>query len=811
MVTADVTIIGAGPYGLSAAAHLRTIKGLDVHVFGEPMAFWERTMPRGMFLRSNWTATHIASPQGALTLDAYQNEVGDCFNTPVPLDCFVRYGRWYQLQVVSDLDRRKVVLVERDQAGFKIILEDGQVCRSHRVVVAAGIGAFAWYPAEFNDLPPSLSSHTSLHRGFTQFAGKQVLVVGSGQSALESGALLHEGGAEVEIIARSHRVHWLQGNLSRTLHHRLGKFTQHLLYAPTDVGPAGLSQLMARPDLLRRLPRMVQDKLRKRSVRPAGARWLVDRLDDVRITLGKTVVSALPVGERVKVKLDDGDEREVDHILLGTGYRVDVSKYNFLSPELVESIERFNGFPVLNDGLETSVQGLHILGAPASWSFGPLMQFVSGTAYASHALTRVVAGRARPAGGDAKQFVRVGIPSSSNDPAIVTSGPKKPMGAVVIGGDYQGLGIVRSLGRHHIPVCVIDDEKSIARFSRYTTHAVSVPSLREEKQTVDALLAIGRRLGLGGWVLYPTRDETVAALARNRSLLTTFFRVPTPEWERVQWAWDKRNTYRLAEKLGIPTPLTWYPNCVEDLDQVTIPPPFAVKPSVKEHFFYATKVKAWRANDRAELRTLFLRAKEVVGPGDVMIQDLIPGDGRQQFAYCAFFKGGQAIGRMVVRRRRQHPPEFGRASTFVETVDLPILEELSEQFLRAIDYYGLVEMEFKLDPRDGKYRLLDFNGRTWGYHSLGRRAGVDFSYLLFADQAGESVQICRGRPGVRWIRLITDVPTGVREILGGRQDWRLYLRSLKDFHLESVFSIEDPLPSLAELALLPQLCLNRGF
>jgi D-aspartate ligase len=385
------------------------------------------------------------------------------------------------------------------------------------------------------------------------------------------------------------------------------------------------------------------------------------------------------------------------------------------------------------------------------------------------------------------------------------------MGAVVIGGDYQGLGIVRSLGRYQIPICVIDDERSIARFSRYTSHAVHVPSLREEKQTVDAILAIGRRLGLGGWVLYPTRDETVAALARNHSLLSEFFRVPTPKWETVKWAWDKRNTYRLAESLGIPTPHTWYVNCVEDLEQITINPPFAVKPSVKEHFFYATGAKAWRANDRAELRALFLLAKKLVGPGEVMVQDLIPGDGRQQFAYCAFFKEGRAIGSMVVRRSRQHPPEFGRASTFVETTELPILEELSERFLRAINYYGLVELEYKLDPRDGKYRLLDCNERTWGYHSLGRSAGVDFPYLLFADQAGESVPVCRARPGVSWIRLITDLPMGMLEILAGRQNLRLYLQSLKDVDLESVFSRKDPLPSFAELALFPYLCVKRGF
>jgi len=322
---------------------------------------------------------------------------------------------------------------------------------------------------------------------------------------------------------------------------------------------------------------------------------------------------------------------------------------------------------------------------------------------------------------------------------------------------------------------------------------------------------VGRRLGLNGWVLYPTRDETVAALARNRELLSAFFRVPTPPWETVRWAWDKRNTYTLADELGIPTPHTWYVSSVEELEQITIDPPFAVKPSIKEHFFYATKAKAWRANDRAELRTLFLRAKELVGPGEVMIQDLIPGDGRQQFAYCAFFKESRSIGSMVVQRKRQHPPEFGRASTFVETIELPLLEELSERFLRAIDYYGLVELEYKLDPRDGKFRLLDFNARTWGYHSLGAGAGVDFPYLLFADQNGESVQPCRGRAGVSWIRLLTDVPTGVLEMLGGRQDCRAYLRSLKSFHVESVLSSEDPVPGLMELALFPYLCIKRGF
>jgi D-aspartate ligase len=385
------------------------------------------------------------------------------------------------------------------------------------------------------------------------------------------------------------------------------------------------------------------------------------------------------------------------------------------------------------------------------------------------------------------------------------------VGALVVGGCFQGLGIVRSLGRRGVPVCVIDDEFSVSRYSRYTTRYLRVADLRDEQKTVDTVLDVGRRLGLEGWVLYPTREQTVAAFSRHRSQLTEFFRVPTPAWSAIQWAWDKRNTYHLAQELDIPTPKTWYPKNLDDLERIEADYPLAVKPAIKEHFYYATKAKAWRADTRKELVARFEQATALVGPGETMIQDVIPGDGRQQFAYCAFFKDGQAIGSMVVQRRRQHPPEFGRASTFVETLDLPLLETLSERFLRAINYYGLVELEYKLDPRDGQYKLLDVNARTWGYHTLGQRAGVDFPFLLFADQLQEAVQICRAKTGVKWVRLVTDLPTGVVEMLHGHLDWRTYLRSLGGVHIESVFSRDDPLPGVVELTMVPYLTIKRGF
>lgn len=386
------------------------------------------------------------------------------------------------------------------------------------------------------------------------------------------------------------------------------------------------------------------------------------------------------------------------------------------------------------------------------------------------------------------------------------------VGAVVVGGDYQGLGIVRSLGERGIPVCVVDDEQSISRFSKYCTYFVKLPNLRDGDVTVDSLLELGDRLKLFGWVLYPTRDEHVAAFSRRRSQLTEVYRVPTPKWQSVEWAWDKRNTYRLAEELGIPIPRTYYCDQVEQLAQLnSVAPPFAIKPAIKEHFIYATKAKAWCARNHSELSSMFEAASKLVGRGEAMIQEVIPGGGAQQISYCAFFRDGEAVGKMVACRRRQHPLQFGRASTYVETIDAPEVEELSERFLRSINYYGLVEVEYKLDPRDSQYKLLDVNARTWGYHSLGRRVGVDFSYMLYADQLGIPIRSSKAEAGWSWVRMMTDLPAALMAIRGRDQSLLGYLQSIKNCNAEAVFSTTDPMPGLAELALIPYLLVKRGF
>jgi FAD-dependent urate hydroxylase len=378
----DVTIIGAGPYGLSAGVHVRS-KGLSARVFGEPMSFWADKMPEGMLLRSPRVASNLSDPDGAFTLDAYEAASKREPCAPVPLDTFVEYGRWFRHQLGSDLDQRSVLRVDRDHLGFRLTLQDGEEIRSKSVVIAAGIGPFKKKPAVFQNLSPQQVMHCYEGRAVRKFAGKRVAVIGAGQSALESAALLHEANAEVEVIARQPHIRWIGQH--NWLHH-MGPISS-MLYSSHDVGPAGISRLVAYPKLTSLVPLRLRDRIRTRAVRPAGARWLPERLTDVKITTGHGVSAADAVGDEVALKLDDGSQRRVDHVLLGTGYQVDISRYEFLPPELTREIQLFDGYPKLASGFRCSVPGLHFIGATAARSFGPLLYFVAGTEFASRELT----------------------------------------------------------------------------------------------------------------------------------------------------------------------------------------------------------------------------------------------------------------------------------------------------------------------------------------------------------------------------------------------------------------------------------------
>jgi FAD-dependent urate hydroxylase len=383
----NATIIGAGPYGLSSAAYLRAA-GVETRVFGEPMAFWENQMPAGMCLRSNWGASHIADPKQELTLDAYCRQNGNHISKPISLNRFVGYGQWYQRQAVPDLDRRLIRNLETDARGFKVTLNDGESFSSRRVVVATGISVFVSRPTEFAGIPPALASHSSEHNDLRKFEGQRVVVIGAGQSAIESAVLFKEAGIDVEVIARQRILNWV--GLHPRLH-QLGPISR-LLYSTRDVGPAGISRLVAMPHLFRIFPRSFQNRTTYRAIRPAVAGWLRPRLTHVPVTLGRKVVFAIAEGRQLRLKLDDHTERLVDHALLATGFRVDISRYQFLSQSLLKQLATVEGYPVLKRGLECSIPGLHFLGKPAAWSFGPLLGFVSGAEFAAneivHSITR---------------------------------------------------------------------------------------------------------------------------------------------------------------------------------------------------------------------------------------------------------------------------------------------------------------------------------------------------------------------------------------------------------------------------------------
>ena len=386
-----------------------------------------------------------------------------------------------------------------------------------------------------------------------------------------------------------------------------------------------------------------------------------------------------------------------------------------------------------------------------------------------------------------------------------------PVGALVVGGDHPGLGVARSLGRRGIPVYVVDEQHCITSYSRYAKRVVRVENILDERKTVDAVLEVGRRYNLKDWVLIPTRDETVAAFSRYREELAEFFAVTTGEWDSVQWAWDKKKTYELAETLNIPCPKTFNLKGPDELHDLYSRLPLAIKPAVKENFFYATGAKAWRADTPEELNGYYAKASRQIRPEEILIQEIVPGDGRDQYSYCAFVRNGLPHSTLIARRLRQHPREFGRAATYVETIEQPEIEELSARFLKAIQYHGLVEIEYKRDPRSGEYKLLDVNARAWGFHSLGAACGVDFAYLLYADRLGLPIEPTHAKPGLGWLRLVTDVPTAISDLAHGSLSLREYIRSMGATATESVFSWRDPLPLVAELALLPYLIVKKYF
>jgi thioredoxin reductase len=395
VVARTVVVIGAGPYGLSTAAHLKA-RGLNVRVFGSPMASWAENMPAGMLLKSPPSASVLSAPKPGFTLDDYARQTGEARLTghdQVPVEMFVRYGQWFAQELVPDVEDVRVLAVDRQHDGFRLKLASGEEVSAAVVVVASGMDGFAHVPGPLAGLvPDGLASHSSHHADLGAFAGRDVVVVGAGQSAQESAALLHEAGARVQLLARTDKLVFGAGPTP-------GPHWQ----PDTPLGRSwALYAVVHQAAAFRFLPVSTRLRLVRRVLGPFGAWWLKPRLDGVvPVRLGQHITGARRDGDRVVLSTRDRQGRtdtlETDHVLAATGYRVRLDGLDFLAPELRARLARTGGFPRLDPGLQSSVPGLYFTGIQAAATFGPLLRFTCGTEFAAPRLAAAVA--PRPAGG----------------------------------------------------------------------------------------------------------------------------------------------------------------------------------------------------------------------------------------------------------------------------------------------------------------------------------------------------------------------------------------------------------------------------
>jgi len=318
----------------------------------------------------------------------------------------------------------------------------------------------------------------------------------------------------------------------------------------------------------------------------------------------------------------------------------------------------------------------------------------------------------------------------------------------------------------------------------------------ENEEFISFLLNIGKKYHLEQWVLFPTQDEVVQLIACNVLRLSQIYRLVTQDWDVIRWANDKRLTYRMAEEVGVPYPKTSYVTANDELAALDVPFPVIIKPAISVHFQYATRLKALPASNPQELLTQYESAIASIAPDEVMVQEIIPGDGRVQYSIATFCQEGDIKQWMTARRTRQYPIDYGLGSSFVEAVDIPELFPLAEKLLRHMRVSGMVEVEFKYDERNQQYKLLDINVRPWGWHTLCIACGLDFPYMQYCSalESTPSELPTNVDYGYHWIRMLTDIPAGVQEIRAGITTPSAYLKSLKGKTTFSVLDWRDPLP-----------------
>jgi cation diffusion facilitator CzcD-associated flavoprotein CzcO len=388
----DCLIIGAGPYGLSLAAHLSALN-VDFRIAGTPMGAWVSTMPDGMCLKSEGFASSLFEPSGTFTLGAFCASEGIPYahtGVPVQKATFVAYGQAFQRQFVPSLEARTAVLVTRQGNGFTTRFADGGSITSRRVVSAVGVERYAQVPAPLQALPAALCSHSSQHSSFAEFAGQAVVVIGGGSSAMDAAAALRRQGARVTVVARRSTVRFQTPLGQRSLRDKIR--------APmTVLGPGWKSVLCTRaPLLFHYMPDEFRTKVVTRYLGPAPAWFVREQVEGhIPIITDTTVVAAEAQdgGTQLTLRTHDGATSTLvaDHVVCATGFKIAMDRTPFLDRELVAAIAHVDGAPKLSRNFETTVRGLHVIGPAAANSFGPMLRFAAGAGFASRRLSRHIA------------------------------------------------------------------------------------------------------------------------------------------------------------------------------------------------------------------------------------------------------------------------------------------------------------------------------------------------------------------------------------------------------------------------------------
>jgi cation diffusion facilitator CzcD-associated flavoprotein CzcO len=388
----DVAIIGAGPYGLSIAAHLAKL-GVEHRVIGAPMFNWLHHMPKGMMLKSEGFASDLYDPDRLLPLREYCIERGIEYadlGFPMPLETFVAYGLAFQKQFAPQVENKALVRLEQAPEKFRLLLDNGEEFCARRVVIATGVMPFKYIPAELAHLPSEFLTHSSEHRNLEQFKGREVTVIGAGASAIELATLLHEGGADVMLVARAPRIEIdTKMRLPRPLSDRL-------LRPVTGAGLSWRSLLYANaPQIVHFLPEKLRLRIVKRHLGPAGGYFLKERFSSVPHLSGYRVRGAKIVNHRAELTLKgrDGSVRQIatQHIIAGTGFRVDLRRLSFLSSAILGQLTSVEYTPVLSSHFQSSVAGLFFVGPVSANSFGPVMRFAFGAKFTAPRIAMALA------------------------------------------------------------------------------------------------------------------------------------------------------------------------------------------------------------------------------------------------------------------------------------------------------------------------------------------------------------------------------------------------------------------------------------